>query len=85
VETGPNLQKPDEGDFFNSLEFRLDALGEGYLQYGLTKAEFEELFSKCIGCDRYLAARGRHNHICLFSEAEAIPEDEDALDFLCKI
>ena len=78
--------KPDdvleEPEVCHSPGFRLDALGgrEGYLQHGLTQAEFEELFFRCMGCNRNVMVGGRYTHICSYSEAQIIPEDEDFPD-----
>lgn len=51
---------------FQSLEYRLDAIGDGDgALNGLTKSEFAELFSVCTSCDRYVMARdGREGHLC---------------------
>jgi hypothetical protein len=65
---------PKEDDVVHSLEFRLDAMGKGYLLWGLTKAEFEQLFCKCMGCGRFLTTSGRLCHVCSFNPADAIPD-----------
>ena len=58
--------KASAEDIFQSLEYRLDAVRdqEGALN-GLTKTEFEELFSVCMVCDRYMmTSGGRNGHVC---------------------
>jgi hypothetical protein len=63
---------PEEDGAIHSLEFRLDAMGEGYLLWGLTKAEFKQLFFECMGCARFLTTSGRLRHVCSFNPADAI-------------
>jgi hypothetical protein len=62
----PPSDKASADDIFQSLEYRLDAVGdqESTLN-GLTKTEFEELFSVCTVCDRYvMSSGGRNGHLC---------------------
>ena len=61
-----------EDDAVHSLEFRLNAMGKGYLLWGLAKAEFEQLFCKCMGCAHFLTTSGCFYHICSFNPADAI-------------
>ena len=87
----PNLPSgPDvffeESEVRHSPGFRLDALGgETHLQYGLTNAEFEELFFRCMGCNRYVTAEGRYTHLCFYSDAEVTPDDKVFQDLAYKM
>ena len=65
---------PEGDDVVHSLDSRLDAVGKGYLLWGLVKAEFEQLFCKCMGCARFLTTLGHFHHVCSFNPADAIPD-----------
>ena len=69
------LEDVSEGDdIVHSLESQLDAMEKGYSLWGLVKAEFEQLFCKCMGCARFLTALGRFHHVCSFNPADAITD-----------
>lgn len=47
-------------DFFQSPEYRLDAIGASL--GGVTKEEFETIFTQCVHCECLLTAEGCKRH-----------------------
>ena len=61
-----SLEESDDGDFFKSPEYRLDAVGEGAALHGLDQETFENMFFQCVDCERVVTTAGRTYHVCPF-------------------